>query len=350
MTDTVLILPDDPNGDALLARRTRDGIETTRGNLDTLIPMLRAPYAIILPGQHVRAFLTDIPEKIRGVERINVARFAHEDRLATDLDELHIVVGAGDPAPTVMVAQSLMIALLERFDPHHIYADFDALASLAPASVRLLDRIVTPGPQGDTVDPDWSETSGTVYDDATLARALFDRIDSAAALDLRSGTYRRRAQIQAGPWARVAAIALVCGLLGLGLTVANARATSAQADAIQDKARTLYTQVTGQVAPDNLARAARSVGPSETDPAAFLALSDTLFTAMAAHPDITVERLSFELRENSLRLRLIYPGFEAAGALERTVAASGATFVTGGVREQNGRFIGDASLSLEGGS
>jgi type II secretory pathway component PulL len=346
----ILILPDDPNGDALLAQRTRGEIETVRGNVEALRLTLRAPYAIILPGQHVRAFLTDLPEKIRGAERISVARFAHEDQLATDLDALHIVIGTGDPAPTLMVAHKVMTGLLEHFDPHQVYADFDALAGLAGGSVRLLDRVVTPGPQGNAVDPDWAETSAAVYDDETVVRALFDRIESGAPLNLRSGTYRRRAQVQAGPWARVAAIALVCGLLGLGLTVANARATSAQAAAIQDKARALYTQVTGQAAPDNLARAARNMGPSETDPAAFLALSDTLFTAMAAHPDITVERLSYELRENSLRLRLIYPGFEAAGTLERTVAASGATFVTGGVREQNGRFIGDASISLGGGS
>lgn len=348
MTDTVLILPDALSGEALLARRTRAGIEVTRGDVDAVISLIGAPYAVVLSGQHVRAFLTDVPEKIRGVERGNVARFAHEDRLATDLDDLHIVIGADDPAPTLMVARTVMTALLERFDPHHIYADFDVLAGLAGGPIRLLDRIVTPGAQGDAVDPDWAETSGIVYDGETLARSIFEYIDSGAALDLRSGAYRRRTQMQAGPWVRVAAVAVVCGLLGLGLTLANARATSAQADAVETKARTVYTQVTGQVAPDNLARAVRRVGPSDTDPAAFLALSDTLFTAMATHPDITVERLSYELRENSLRLRLIYPGFESAGALERTVAASGATFVTGGVREQNGRFIGDAALSLGG--
>jgi type II secretory pathway component PulL len=350
MTDMILILADDPNGEALLAHRSRDGVDVTRGDVAMLSPLLRAPYAIILPGQHVRAFLTDVPEKIRGAERANVARFAHEDRLAVDLDDLHIVVGSGDPAPTLMVAQSFMMALLEHFYPHHIYTDFDALAGLGADPIRLLGRVVTPGPQGDAVDPDWAETARTIYDDETLARSIFERMDNGAALDLRSGAYRRRTKIQAGAWARVAAVAIVCGLLGLGLTLADARATSAQAADIQDRARAVYTQVTGQPAPDNLARAARSAATTDTDPAAFLALSNTLFTAMASHPDITVERLSFETRENTLRLRLIYPGFESAGALEQTVAASGATFVTGGVREQSGRFIGDASLSLGDGS
>lgn len=350
MTDTVLILPEHPDGDALLIQRERGAIETRGGDLATLTTLLRAPYALVVPGQNTRAFLTDVPEKIRGAERINIARFAHEDRLATDLDDLHIIVGPGDPAPTLMIARSYMDALLERFNPHQIFADFDVLIDLGPEPVRLLDRIVTPGPQGDAVDPDWTDASGTLYDPETLARAMFDRIDSGVALDLRQSAYRRRVHIQAGPWARIAATALICGLLGMGLTVANARATAAQADAVQDKARALYTQMTGQAAPDNLARAARSARPTDSDPAAFLALSDALFTAMASHPDIQVERLSFEHRENSLRLRLIYPGFEAAGALERTVASSGAVFTTGGVREQNGRFIGDAALSLEGGS
>lgn len=350
MTDTVLILPEHPDGEALLFRRDRGAVETTGGDLATLTALLRAPYALVVPGQHVRAFLTDVPDKIRGAERINIARFAHEDRLATDLADLHIIVGSGDPAPTLMIARRYMDALLERFNPHQIFADFDILTDLGPEPVRLLDRVVTPGPQGDAVDPDWADASGTLYDPETLARALFDRIDSGAALDLRQGAYRRRVQIQAGPWARIAATALMCGLLGMGLTVANARATAAQADAVQDKARALYTQMTGRSAPDNLARAARSARSTGSDPAVFLALSDTLFTAMASHPDIRIERLSFERGENSLRLRLIYPGFEAAGALERTVAASGAVFTTGGVREQNGRFIGDAALRLEDGS
>lgn len=350
MTDTVLILPEHPDGDALLITRERDAITTTDGTVATLSALLRTPYALVVPGQNVRAFLTEVPEKIRGVERINIARFAHEDRLATDLSDLHIIVGAGDPAPTLMVARPYMDAVLEPLNPHQIYVDFDVLADLGHDPVRLLDRVVTPGPQGDAVDPDWADVPGTVYDNETLARAVFDRIDSGAALGLRQGAYRRRTQIQAGPWARIAAAVLFCGLLGMGLTVANARATSAQAAEVQNKARALYTQMTGQAAPDNLARAARSAAPTDGDPAAFLALSDVLFAAMASHPDILVERLSFEQRENSLRLRLIYPGFEAASALERTVAASGAVFTTGGVREQNGRFIGDAALQLGAGS
>lgn len=346
MIDSFLILPEVDGQEALLARRSRGAVETSRGDLDALAALLSSPYALILPGQRVRSFLTDLPGNIKGAERLNIARFAHEDRIATDLSALHIVVGPGDPAPTLMVSTDVMDAVLSRFNPHMLLVDFDALSDLAGDDVRVLDRVVTPGPQGLAVDADWTDGPVAVLDDDTLARAIFNRLDSGDALDLRSGAYRRRTQIQAGPWARVAAIVLVCGLLGFGLSFAQARATAAQADTIRDQARTLYTQATGQPAPDNLARLARSVQPTDTDPAAFLALSNTLFAALSNHPDIVVERLSFEARENSLRLSLIYPGFGAPSALEQTVAASGAVFTTGGVREQGGRFIGDAAMSL----
>ncbi|MGB3454739.1 MAG: type II secretion system protein GspL, partial [Litorimonas sp.] len=171
---------------------------------------------------------------------------------------------------------------------------------------------------------------------------------SGDALDLRSGPYRRRVQVQAGPWGRVAAMFVVCAALALGAGLADSRATQAQARALSDQARQSYQSVTGQPAPADLARAVRRAGPSDADPTAFLALSDVLFRSLSQHPDIRVERLSYDSTENALRLRLLYPGFDAPGALERTANQTGAVFVTGGVREQSGRYVGDASLRLEG--
>ena len=346
MIDSFLILPDSDVLEVLLARRTHSSVETSRGDIDALAPRLSSPYAVILPGQRVRAFLTDLPDTIKGVERLNIVRFAHEDRIATDLSDLHIVVGSGDPAPTLMVSRDVMDMVLDRLDPQTVLADFDALTGIAGGDIALLDRAVSPGPQGMAVDADWAEGPVTLLDDDTLARAIFTRLDSGDGLDLRSGAYRRRTQIQVGPWARVVAVAMICVLLEFGLSFADARVAVAQADALRHQARTLYTQATGQPASDNLARLARTTPSADTDPAGFLVLSNVLFAALSNHPDIVVERLSFEARENSLRLRLVYPGFGAPSALEKTVAASGAVFTTGGVREQGGRFIGDAAISL----
>lgn len=348
MTDLILILPCDPLSEAMLARRDGPALSVQRGPIDALGAQLTSAYTIILPGQQVRAFLTDVPESVRGAERINVARYAHEERLATDPGDLHIVVGRGDPAPTLMVSKTLLQDHLSRFDPVQIMADFDALSELGSDPVKLLDRIVTPGPSGDAVDLDWHDGRASIYDDATLAQAVFARLDQGDALNLRTGPYRRRTSFQSGPWMRVAAVALFCGVLFGALSWAESRALSAQADALRASARAAYTQATGQAPPANLARAIRVAAPTGQNPAAFLDLSNQLFAAMRDHPDIAVERLSFDAQENVLRLRLIYPGFEAAGALEQTVSNQGSVFVTGGVREQNGRFIGDATFSAGG--
>lgn len=346
MTEILLILPDGPQGEALLATRNGARLEVRQGSVRTLLDGINGPYALVLPGQKVRGFLTDVPEKVRGADRINIARFAHEDRLATDLNDLHIVVGSGTPARTLMVQRSVMGRVLSEFDPTAIYVDFDLLSGVSDAPVRLLDRVVTPGPQGDAVDLDWAESSGLILDEETLATALFAGTETA--LDLRSGAYRRRTKLQLGAWRNVAAGLLICAGLGLALSWADIRAVNAQAVELRKTAADLYTSATGQPAPANLARAVRMAGPADADPTAFLKLSDRLFTAMEAHPDITIERLSFDQQENQLRLRLIYPGFEAAGELEATVSSLGAVFQTGGVREQSGQFIGDAALSLGG--
>ncbi|MEL6686546.1 MAG: type II secretion system protein GspL [Pseudomonadota bacterium] len=348
MTDTLLILPDRPDGDGWLVARSGGRSVVRQASIATLEKDLSGSYALVLPGQQVRAFLTDIPEKVRGSDRINIARFSHEDRVASDLDGLHIVVDQGATARTLMVGRDVMDRLLEQFHPAAIYVDFDLLTGVADEPVRLLDRIVTPGPQGDAVDPDWAEGSGVTLDDATLGQALLDGVENA--LDLRSGAYRRRAKIQLGAWRNVAAGLLVCSGLGLALSWAEIRAVNAQTENVRETARAIYTQATGEVAPENLTRAIRMVGPTDSDPTAFLQLSNQLFAAMAEHPDIAVERLSFDQQENLLRLRLIYPGFEAADDLEATTSNMGATLQTGGVREQSGQFIGDAALTLGAGS
>ena len=82
----------------------------------------------------------------------------------------------------------------------------------------------------------------------------------------------------------------------------------------------------------------------------FLDLSQALMTILADAPTVQIERLSFEASEQALRLRLIYPDFETASRVEALFEQDGRTlFVSGGVREQTGQFIGDANLSFTSG-
>ena len=342
--NTLLVLPGTPEGDALLLRR---GTDPVRGDIDTLAAQASPPYAAVLPGQLVRGLLTDMPDKLKAAERLSIARFAHEDALAGDPMAAHVVVGPGSPAPTLILAPDVMDGLLERVDPSAVYVDFDLLSEFS-GPTRLLDRVVTPGLPGDAVDLDWAEDGYAQPTDEALADAMFSRLDAGGALDLRTGPYRSRRAFRAGPWGRVAAVALACAALGLLVVGADARAVGMQADQLSAKARTDYTAATGQPAPAQLSSLARQVRTDDGSPTQFLDLSQSLFTAVAATPGTQVERLSFEAREGVLRVRLLYPDFDAAAALEEAVARAGGSLTTGNVREQNGQYVGDAAITGAG--
>ena len=343
MTDTVLFLPSEPGGEVLLLRRTGDvGGEALRGAASEL-PAGTSP-CVVLPGQSVRAFAVDLPARLKPADRLAAARFAQEDQISTDPSELHVVLGPGTPALMRVVDPQVMADAVAAHDPATVVADFDILAGLGDDPVALPDRVVVPGPEGYAVDPDWSDSMPTPLPMDALRDAVFARLDARDYPELRAGRFRRRAQVSLGRWAAVAATALLCAGLGLGLALADARAVQAQADTIREEARALYQQRTGQPAPARLSQ----LPSGAADDARFLRLSQSLFAATADHPEVEVERLSWEAREGVLRLRLAYPDFDAATALETSFAGGDTQFTTGGVREQNGRFVGDAVIALRG--
>ena len=63
-----------------------------------------------------------------------------------------------------------------------------------------------------------------------------------------------------------------------------------------------------------------------------------------------VDQMRYNAEEGVLRLRLIYPNFDAASRVETAITNAGGVLTTGGVREQGGVFVGEATLSLGGAS
>lgn len=348
MSDTLLILPGDEANPAIRATRTGAGVRAERVDVGAALDALPPGATLVLPGQLVRGLETDLPAKARAAERLSIARFAHEDALATDPAGLHVVVGPGAPAPTAVLDPAVMEALLERCDPARVVADFDALAAL-PGRALVVDRVVEPGITGHAVDASWAEAGYATPTDTQIAEAAFARLDSGAVLDLRTGPFRRRRNAaQSGPWLRVAAVAVLCAALGLVATGLEARAVSRQAAQLEADARALFQDATGTPAPARLSSLASQSAAGAAASTQFLDLSDILFRAVAATPGTRVERLSFDPRGGELGLRLAYPDFEAASALEQAVADAGGALETGGVRDQNGVFIGDATLREAG--
>ena len=129
------------------------------------------------------------------------------------------------------------------------------------------------------------------------------------------------------------------------------RAVLAQAEDLRAQTAAEYLAATGERAPSNPGRAAvqkLQTGPAPT--AGFLDLSTVLFSGLASMDDTRVDQLRFNAEDGTLQLRLIYPDFDAAARIESSIAQAGGRLTTGGVREQNGSFVGEATLSLGGGS
>jgi len=62
--------------------------------------------------------------------------------------------------------------------------------------------------------------------------------------------------------------------------------------------------------------------------------------------DVRVDQLRFNSEAGTLQLRIIYPDFDAASRVETAMRRAGGTLKTGGVREQDGAFVGEATLSI----
>ena len=109
---TFLILPALDSAEAILATPLGPGYAARRvaadnlGDLDVQDPIL------ILPGQWVRVFETDLPKTGRA-QQLQMARFAKEDDIANSVDDLHFALSDSQPPKMAVVDTSIMEALLE---------------------------------------------------------------------------------------------------------------------------------------------------------------------------------------------------------------------------------------------
>jgi hypothetical protein len=140
----------------------------------------------------------------------------------------------------------------------------------------------------------------------------------------------------------------------LGVFVWNGvqdRVALTQAEELRAQTAANYRAATGERPPANPGRAAaRSLQSGPTQTAGFLVLSSVLFKGLSTLDDIRVDQLRYNSENGTLQLRLIYPSFDAAARAESSIAQAGGQLVTGGVREQNGAFVGEATLNLGIGS
>jgi len=344
---TFLILPGLDAGDAILAESSGDGFETRRvpsaqiSELDIRDPIL------ILPGQLVRIFETDLPKAGRK-QQLQMARFTREDDVAASSETTHFALSTEQPPNLAIVDKAVMDEIRETLGglkPKAAYADYDILQG--DQAVLVIDRAVEPGRA--SIDLDWTEETLTQPTDAALAAAFSDGLRDGHGLNLLQDAYRPQSSLniprkQSLRFGALAACALLSFLVWTGV---KDRAAESQAEDLRAQTAEEYFSITGVRARENPGRlAAQSVRAGPVKAAGFLDLSAVLFSGLSAMDDIRVDQMRFNAKDGTLRLRLIYPDFDAAGRVETAISRAGGTLTTGGVREQDGAFVGEAVLSL----
>jgi|GEM_PF-888810 len=313
------------------------------------------PVALVLPGQNAQTFSHEIP-KMRRRERENAILFSLEDNLSMPFDSLHVAmqdeieIEENPVNLATVISKSLMREIIDwareyGLKVQYILTDYDALTGLELNPIALPDRIVHTGPLGHTLDMEWYDGPLKTADHSVIFGAIGHRLS--AANNLMQGEFGSKSALsgtlQRG--FRIAALAACLGIAVLVFETLEARAISKQAENVQAQTARLYTEQTGQAAPDNPARAvAQAARSGNVAPTQFLALSDIAFRALADFDDVSIERLSFQDSRNELQLRFSYPSFERAEAVKAAMEDAGGNFIPGGVREQSGRFVGEAVL------
>ncbi len=300
----------------------------------------------VLSGQSLRIYPHELPATSKR-DRLRAAGFSIEDKIAVPLARVHIALS--DDRIAVMDKDELAANITQLkqagVTPAKAVADFEALAEI-DGNVALLDRVVTTGPLGHAMDNGWAD-EGKTYPDETLLAAIGSKLEQNTTLNILQNGFSSKSSFNFG-WRKLAPLGGLAACLGLAALVmhgAEARALRLQAADLKTQTAQLYTEATGQAAPSNPALAAtRAVKSGGKDTLAFLRLSQILFSSVEQIEGLSVEQLRYQDSKNELQLRLIYPSFESAGALETAIRTAGGRLTTGGVREQSGQFVGEATL------
>ncbi len=329
---------------AWLSKAGEQGWATTPQDLRALSDRASGPAVVILPGTWVRVFPHSLPD-IRASERQAAAAYSIEDQLAAPVQDQHIVLSDGDDQRMAVISRARMDAVMAALEEAEltvqaIYADFDVLS--ASDKIHTAYRLIYPGPLGYALD---SETDG---DNPLL---YLPHINCENSINLASGPYgaRQAFTVNFGQLKGLAACLLAAGLGGLIYLGAQGYALNRQADDLREQTAALYTSITGQPAPANPAqKVRRAQRTGQNVKADFLSLSSAFFEGLRQVEGVEIDSLRFNDSRNELVLKLIYPGFDSASALESVLNNEKGQFRSGAVREQGDAetLIGEAVFNL----
>jgi len=304
---------------------------------------------IVMSGQAVRILPHDLPD-MRASEKQAAAGFAIEDQLAASPSDQHIVLHDQE-AFLAVISRPKMAAILGAsrvagLSAVRIFADFDVVPKRVSETVRLDDRVITPGKNGFTQDPEW--VSGTPEPERSYDLfSVLEALEFEGAINLAQGEFASQARQfpHMSGFKRAAVLAFMLGLSFLAWQGVQLRSLKTQTAQHKSEAIDIYKAATGRTVSNPARQIAKAIKTQPKSSGEFLTLSNLLFAQLRSVEGVEIDMLRYETRSAALTLRLIYPDFETAARLEQALISAGANFQSGGVREQNGAMIGEAVMS-----
>ncbi len=347
------------------------------GDLDALAAAAEGKLILVLPGTDVTAHEVAIAARSERQAEA-AAPFAVEDRLASDLDELHIVLlpeprkGNQEGHRAVLaVSRAVLDAWIEAahaaglsfagIAPDYMLVPTEgAAAGLVEVEGRVLLRH---GLWGTAIDSGMPQE----FVDAVLAQRDAEPIRNRASIAemraemarqaigsmpcLLSGAYGVRRQASAErpfPWRGLvaASLALVALLIGQNLLVASdlsGKAREMEAEA-EKRFRALYPEV-GEVRNLRAQIRERSVGGEGGQPT-FLVLSAALASAMENHPELEIDFVRFNAETGEMTSSVFFTDYDDFAGFRSRVEASGIVFEEGGSQQAGRRRAGNFTVRL----
>lgn len=294
-------------------------------------------HVLAVPGEQVAVHWLDLEPGLTRAQAAAAARLMLADASAEPMSELHVAVGRPEQGLTP-------VALL----PSARLSGWLAAASFEPDAVVPSPLLLAPPQRGYvrrevgalsdyrgpaaafTIEP---ELASAIVGDApveTVDEAAFEAalpaILAEPPLDLRQGPFatRRRWRIESQRTRRLAALALLLGVLTLGVQVAAILSYTFAADRLEAEA-------------DSLAGGGAAGGPG------FSAAATALFEAVRATPNIELTRLQYRA-DGSLAATVTMDSPATLAALQGRLEQSGLVVEPGARRNAGGRPTADFTV------
>jgi|GEM_PF-2786339 len=347
------------------------------GGLEELSAEAQGQVVLVVPGADVTAHEVTIAAR-NDRQAQAAAPFAVEDRLASDLDELHIVLlpdrrkGAHDGERTVLAVSRAVMdnwtgaateagLSIAGIVPDYLLVAIDGdAARLVELDGRMLLRqgswgaAIDPGMPGEFVDALLAQRGVETVrtrEPAEELRLQMAREAIGSMPGLLSGAYevRKRGPAErALPWRSLvaASAALVALLIGQNLLVAadlSSTAREMEAEA-ERRLRAMYPDV-GEVRNLRAQIRERSVD-GEGGQAAFLVLSASLASAMENHPELEIDFVRFNAETGEMASSVFFTDYDDFAGFRSRVEASGIVFEEGGSQQAGRRRAGNFTVRL----